>query len=230
MNYFWKWRSREQWPPESVREPQEFGTGSRLNIVCTQTELSASAQKKIVRAWCERLPTLKGVEYLWFNSRVPQELFDAACSVPGLKGLYLKWSGIKRIDAIAKAVSLRCLHIGSSAGLQSIEPLQEMTELTWLGTENLKHISSLDPLRSLTCLEGLSVEGSMWATQSVDTLEPISKLTNLKYLSITNLRSNDGTLAPLFSLRRLETFHSAKWWPEEEFEELQRRNPKLVVR
>lgn len=229
MKYFWQRRPDDQWPPESVREPQEFSGGSRLNIVCTQTALPAPAQRQLVRSWCERLPTLTGVEYLWLNSRVPQDLFDAACSVPGLKGLYVKWSGIKSIEAVKGASSLRSLHIGSSTGLQSIAPLRELALLRWLGLGNLKRISSLDPLVSLTHLQGLAVEGSMWTTQRVDTLGPVGQLSGLKYLSIINLRARDGTLAPLFALRHLETFYSAQWWPEEELVELRSRNPGLAV-
>lgn len=228
MKYFWYWHPHEQWPPENVRAPSEFSGGSRLNIVCTQTELPASAQRRIVRSWCELLPTLEGIDYLWLNSRVPQDLFDAACSVPGLRGLYVKWSGIKSIEALERATCLKFLHIGSSTGLQSIEPLVRMTELKWLGLENAKRITSLDPVGTLSSLEGLAVEGGMWATQRVDTLEPVGRLAELKYLSIINLRSRDGTLAPLFALHRLEAFHSAHWWPDGELEELRSRNPGLV--
>jgi hypothetical protein len=104
-----------------------------------------------------------------------------------------------------------------------------MARLQWLGLEGVKRISSLEPVGALTGLEGLEVEGSMWTTQKVDTLGPLGKLTGLKYLSIANLRSRDGTLAPLFALRRLETFDAAMWWPVEELEELRRRNPGLAI-
>ena len=157
MEGFWYRRPEDQWPPESVRSPDEFEGGARLNVVCTQTELPSSAQRKLVRSWCDVLPTLKGVEYLWFHSRVPQALFDAACAVPNLKGLYVKWSGIKSVASIEKAACLRSLHIGSSAGLQSIDPLARMIGLRWLGLENIKRVSCLEPLASLTRLKGLGL-------------------------------------------------------------------------
>jgi hypothetical protein len=86
----------------------------------------------------------------------------------------------------------------------------------------------LSQFGELTELEGLTLEGSMWVTQHVRALAPIGKLTNLRYLSITNLRSDDKTLAPLCSLHNLENFDSALWWDKGELLELRRQNPRLV--
>ena len=130
---------------------------------------------------------------------MPQALFDAACRVKSLEGLYIKWSGLANIDALQESSELRYFHLGSSTGLRSIDPLSRHQQLKWLGLENLKRIRDFEPVGELTELEGLTLEGSMWATQRVRTLAPIGKLTNLRYLSITNLRSDDKTLAPLFA-------------------------------
>ncbi len=189
--------------------------------------MPAAAQRKLVQSWCDVLPTLEKVEYLWFHSRVPQRLFDAACQVPRLKGLYIKWSGIKRLEAIGHASQLEAFHLGDSAQVESIECLGAMTKLRWLDLVNIKRVSRLDPLGKLRRLEGLGVEGSVWTTQRVETLAPIGQLANLRYLSIVNLRSADRTLKPLFALRRLEAFHAAAWWAPEEVAELRRRNRRL---
>ncbi len=87
-----------------------------------------------------------------------------------------------------------------------------MQSLKWLDLESVTRIKSLDALAGLTSLEGLSVDGSMWTTQVVGTLGPVGNLVDLRYLSIVNLRAIDGTLSPLFALRKLEVFLSAKWW------------------
>jgi hypothetical protein len=113
--------------------------------------------------------------------------------------------------------------------LRSLETLCNMIGLEWLGLENVKLITSLKPLRPLRRLVGLAVEGSTWSTQSVDTLGPIGELSELRFLSLVNLRARDKTLAPLFKLRKLETFHAATWWNAAEIEELRRCNPKITV-
>ena len=227
--YFWHHRPDIDWPPKSVQDPCQPCPEGRLSIACTQTTLTSYQQQKLVQQWCELLPTLGGLRHLWLNSRVPQRLFDSACTVPNLESLYVKWSGIKNIERLAEANSLRMLHIGSSTSLQSIVPLTKMKKLTWLGLEAISKIISLDPLASLRGLEGLTVEGSMWTTQRVESLAPIGCLLNLRYLSITNLRSEDATLKPLFPLKRLKVFLSADWWDKSERDVIQRNNPGVIA-
>lgn len=226
MKYYWA--RRRGFPPESVESPHELSRPRRnLCVVCTQLNMPAGAQRKLVQAWCDVLPTLKTVEHLWFLSRVPQDLFNAACEVPRLKGLYVKWSGVKSIEAVTGARHLQAFHLGDSAQLQSIDCLSSMSRLRWLGLANIKRITRLDPIGKLHGLEGLAVDGSVWTTQRVETLAPIGQLPGLKFLSITNLRAADKTLRPLFALRKLGTFWSAQWWDPEEVDELHTRNPKL---
>lgn len=224
---FWYHRPDEGFPPPCIRDPDEYDGLPMANVVCTQTNLPRWEQTKLVRRWCEVLPTFSGLEFLWFHSKVSQELFDAACMVPNLRGLYVKWSGIKRIDTIARSKHLRFLHLGSSQQLESIEPLTELKELVWLELENIKRITDLAPLSELRRLAGLVVEGSMWTTQVVSSLAPIGELHELRYLRLANLKTKDKTLRPLFSLRLLERFHAAHWWSEDELRQLQSVNPKL---
>jgi hypothetical protein len=133
MKYFWFHRPSEAHPPPAVRRPEDLKESDRLAISCTQTDLTASQQKALVEEWCQILPKLTNVRLLWFMSRVPQVLFNAACQVPGLEGLYVKWSGIKAVDAILEAESLQYLHIGSSPGIDSLVPVSKCNRLkgTW---------------------------------------------------------------------------------------------------
>jgi len=158
---------------------------------------------------------------------VPQPLFEAACRVDGLEGLWIKHSAIRSLEALTDAKALRHFHLGSSTALESIAPLQACQGLRGVGLENIKRISRLDELGSLQSLEELSVQGSTWTTQRVDTLQPIGALSELRYLSIINLRAADRTLRPLFTLRKLERFHTALWWDHAELDQLRALNPNL---
>ena len=228
MEYFWHYRPDDHHPPPAVRWPHELGDSDRAAISCTQTELSASRQRALVAEWCTVLPTLSGIRLLWLTSKAPQSLFEAACQVPDLEGLYVKWSGVRRLDALLSADRLRYFHLGSSTSLESIAPLASCTELKSLGLENIKQIGDLEPIGALSRLEGLAVEGSTWTTQYVDTLEPVGRLTELRYLSLANLKARDRTLRPLFALRKLQRFRAATWWDEGERAELMRANPALL--
>lgn len=226
-NDFWFHRPDEGHPPPPIRSPEELRPSGRLAIACTQTDLSASRQRALVREWCEVLPQLDDVRLLWLVSRVPQALFDAACQVPGLEGLYVEWSGIRALDAVVDADALEYLHIGSSTSVESLDPLSRCVQLEGLGIENFKRVHDLAPLATLTGLQELAVDGSTWSTQYVKTLEPIGSLLDLRHLSLVNLRAGDGTLRPLFTLRRLAGLHLAQWWDAAEVRELYRLNPGL---
>jgi hypothetical protein len=228
MKYFWYYRPEADFPPPPVTRPEEVKPTDRLAVSCTQTGLRPADQRKLVEHWCRFLPTLVDVRFLWLTSRVPQAIFDAACRIRCLEGLWIKWSGLTNIDALQESRVLRYFHLGSSTGLRSIESLSQHRQLRWLGLENLKRIREFEPVGDLAELEGLTLEGSMWTTQRVRTLAPIGRLRKLRYLSIVNLRSDDRTLAPLFSLHNLETFYAALWWDEGELLEIRRQNPRLV--
>jgi len=228
MEYFWYWKPQSRFPPPAIIHPQQFDGGDRLCVACTQTDLPAREQRRVVDAWCEVLPRLQGVRFAWFSSRVSQELFDAACRIPQLEGLYIKWSGIGNLASLEHARSVRYLHLGQSAKVESIEPLARCLKLRWLGLELLSRIHDLDPLASLVGLEGLSLEGSMSTTWRVKSLAPIGLLSNLRFLSIANLRADDRSLVSLLSLTKLMTFRHATWWDATELNDIKRRNPELA--
>ena len=175
------------------------------------------------------MPRLRGIRLLWLVSRVSQPLFDAACAIPGLEGLYVKWSGVRSLAPVRGCASLKYLHLGGSPGVESLHPISDALQLKVLGLENLKKIRDLSPVASLRNLEELAVEGSTWTTQHVDTLEPLSTLTELRFLSLVNLRAADRTLRPLFSLRKLQGFHAAQWWDPAEMAQLCKLNPALAA-
>lgn len=189
--------------PRSIVTPEERVEGDTLAVACTQTALPAAAQKRLVRGWCELLPTLAGVRFLYLASRVPQELFDAACRMPALEGLWVKWSAVKDLGAIEQAHRLRHLHLGSSSGITSIEPLTRRVELQHLGLENLKRVTDLAPLAKLRGLRELEFSGAEGQRNEVGTLAPLAALDGLEWLQLGALHVRDGSLRPLAMLTRL---------------------------
>lgn len=224
---FWAHDPSQNFPPPSITYPEDYDGAARLNLVCTQLDIPSSKQRKLVKLWSQVLPRLSDVRFLWLSSRVNQPIFEAACSMAGLEGLYIEWSGIKDLSPLLNLVDLKYLSIGSSAQVQSIDCLRHMHGLVVLEIENLKKISNLEPLAGLTQLEGLAVEGSTWTTQIVDSLRPLVKLRNLKYLFLSNLRTKDNSLEPLTKLDSLIHLRTAFWWSEEEFIRLREALPRL---
>lgn len=216
-NGFWNHHRKKSFPPKAITYPDEYLGDNNLNIVCTQLSVGSYQQRKLVNTWCQLIPKLKNVRYLWFSSKVNQALFDAACENQEIEGLYIKWSGIKDLSSLSNLRNIKYLHIGSSASVESINIFADMGQLLVLEIENFKRIRDLAPLRSLQQLEGLGVEGSTWTTQIVESLTPLCELANLRYLFLINLRTLDETLAPLAQIKTLMHIRTSYWWPKSEF-------------
>jgi hypothetical protein len=224
---FWSYRPTKDFPPKSIRYPHEYDGSGGLNVACTQTELKASQQRKLVQEWCQVLPTLENVKFLWFSSRVSQPLFEAACQMDNLIGLYIKWSGIKSIDSIPNLKNLRYLHIGSSPSLAPLDPLGELPTLEWLELENIRATSDLRFLSDFTNLKGLAIAGDtnsikyLWA----DSLEPLQNLQQLYWLSLPAFTTKDGALMPLAKLGALKYLFLSNKFKMEEFAKLSGARP-----
>jgi hypothetical protein len=216
----WYWDRENNWPPDSTTYLDKYNPSSKLNLNITQLTIGTTEQKKLVKAWCSELPKLSEIKYLWFCSRVSQEMFEAACEIENLEGLYIKWSGIKHIDSLIKLKNLRHLHIGSSGQIESISVFEKMNWLMTLNLEQLNKISDFSVISNLTNLKGLGIDGSMWTAQKIDTLKPIGHLIGLKYLTLTNSRIKDKSFDPILNLNELVRFNSSWNYPENEFKKL----------
>ena len=100
------------------------------------------------------LPTLTNVKTLWFQSRTSQEMFEAACAVPNLEGLYIKWGALTDMTPVTQAQGLKALHIGGSPSMQHLEALTGLPKLQWLELENIKALADPAFVGQLTRLRG----------------------------------------------------------------------------
>jgi hypothetical protein len=224
--HYWNLHHAEQ--PRAVRSPDEYDGGPDLAIWCTQLDVPASQQRKLVAHWVQTLPTLQGVRRLWFTSRVSQELFDAACRIEGLTDLRIKWSGIKTLDAVTPLTGLRRFHLGDSASLQSLQPLAALRQLEWLWLDGLSKVPDLEPLAGLGALEGLFVAGTDSKPLVVPTLAPLSALRQLRWLQLGCLRPAAGGVEPLGRLSALEYIGLPNDATTEEFARLSARLPRAA--
>lgn len=206
---FWYWDTENEFPPPSIERPEEYRGESRVNIACTQRlDLTSSEQKQLVASWVDFLPSCKNIEMLWFTTHTHQHMFDAVCKMDQLVGLNIKWSNIKRLDGIVSLKNLRFLRIGSSAQVESINPLTELSQLEVLSVENLKRISDFSPFVVLKNLKFLSIEGGMYTKQKVDSFVPIAQLEKLIHLSLIMVSCRDRSIEFALGLKNLQ---SLRW-------------------
>ena len=223
---YWNWLRAQKQVPEEITYFDDYNLVETLVLEITQLDVGSYRQGKIVDEWCAQLPYLDEVKCIWFVSRVNQKMFDAACRVPNLEELFVKWSGIKNIEALRIPKKLRHLHLGSSSQVESIEVLGELNSLITLELEQLNRITDFSILSKLTGLEGLGMDGSIWTAQKIDTLKPLANLNNLKYLTLTHTRIQDKSFDPILNLTELVRFESSWNYSEVEFEKL-KSLPKL---
>lgn len=226
---YWYHRPLRKFPPESIRYPTEYDGGDRLSLTCTQTDLPGKQQRELVREWCKVLPTLSKVRILWFQSKVTQELFDAACTMEKLEGLYIKWSDIKNLEPIKGLVNLIHLHIGGAPSAAPIDALCELRNLVDLevhnvkAAENLKFLERMPQLRSLD----LAGDGNSLKSLRINSLAPIRSLTNLKKLGISTATVIDESLEPIADLPRLKYLLISNQFEMEEFAKLAGKCPSV---
>ena len=203
--------------PPAIRSPDDFSGGDRLCIAPTQTNLSTRAQKQLVERWCQFLPALEGVRYIWVTSKVSQDLFEAACRVRGLEGLYVKWSSINSVTSLGAAKSLKYLRIGSSPAITDLTPISKLVQLNWLELDNLKTISDLTPLQALSNLEGLGFTGAEGHHHTVSSFAPLAKLDRLRWLHLGAIHTKDNSLRALGTLKNLRWLGIGNFFPWQEF-------------
>jgi hypothetical protein len=226
---FWYHLPDQNFPPPTIEQIEDYDGSDRLALACTQTLLKASEQKKLVQRWCEYLPTLKKLKYLWLESRVPQPLFDAATQLSRLTGLYVKWGGIKDFSSISGMTNLRALWVGSNKSLQRLEALHALKKLQWLQFENIPASGDLAFLRGLPQLRGLEICGDWHSMKKlkVKSLKPLEALPKLEWLRLSVITAPADELVSLGKLPKLKYLHLDNTWPMESLADLAGRLPHL---
>jgi Leucine-rich repeat (LRR) protein len=204
---YWPARRLRGEIPPAVRMTDEYQGSGVLNIACTQTELTRARQEKLIDEWCHRLPQL-AIHTLVFSSKVPQRLFEAACTVPGLQALSIKWSSIASLEAVSQAASLRSLYLGSSPAVPSLAPLSRLLGLEHLFIENIQEPVDLCFVEALKALREFGLSGARGRTLRVQTLAPLSSLTQLEMLWLVSLQIQNDELSPLHTLSKLASLRT----------------------
>lgn len=131
-------------------------------------------------------------------------------TLPNLKYLHISINKQTEIPDLSPLKNLEVLILSSIKKVENINFLKGLTHLKTLYIHEINNLYDLEPLSSLTSLEELFLDhGKMSGTgQSVKSMEPLSKLTNLKYLAfILNVEKKNDDIKPLLSLKKLHKLH-----------------------
>ena len=205
----------EAGPDKSVVELAEYSGEKELTINCTQLDgyphgskyKSAKEKKRVLSEWCNFLSeNPHAFTELAFGTRMPQQLFNAVCEQKNLKKLSIKWGVYPDVSAISKLQELEYLHIGSGAGVISIEPFAELKNLVMLSVENFQKINDYSALVALDNLQMLSISGDVWSPQyiHIDSVEFLSEMKQLRSFSLEVARVKSKDYTPILELENVE--------------------------
>jgi hypothetical protein len=203
-----------------LKEVKQYHGERRLCVSCTQLDsqrYDARAKKRIPAEWIDWLrKNTTALTALHFNSRVPQELFDAACCQEDLEELRCKWGSYTDLSSLQNLKKLNYLYIGSGAGVSDLAPLAACRSLIVLHIENFKRIEDYSPLAGLEKLEQLVISGPNLGKTPVRDLEFLRDMKSLVSFWCPNTAIRKKyTAAQLenlrYSLPRLHTVNGCVW-------------------
>ena len=209
---FWYYKPETNFPPKGIDSIENYQQTERLNLFFTD--------KNQAKVWCENLPKLEQVTFLWVSCNVTQELFNSICQMKNLIGLNIERNTVVEISELSKLNKLKYLRLANFVKIENINSLEHLSELKILSLENLKRITNFEVLGNLKLLEGLSIDGSMYRKQKINNIEFISNLKELKYLMFINTTMDNENFDSILNLMKLETFYSSLNYPNSEFEKL----------
>lgn len=228
-NGVWLFNEKADWEQKTINFPEEYRGEKRINLSFTQLTAARTykEEKIIIKRWCDFLPSMKELNYLYLGTRTTQQIFDSICKMNFLEGLYIKWSNITSISNIDGLTKLKHIHIGNSPKISDLSPLQKLHNLKTLEIEYKKELNDLSLIGKMTNLEGLGIHGTLWKTQNVTSLKPLSNLTKLKYLTLYGTKILDQSLEPLSGLKNLQRIWVAPYYRMPEYENLYKALPNL---
>lgn len=195
---------------------------SSQDIKVGQTELRLRREGK----WHKGLQNFCQLKRLW-SYGVNQDFLDEIVELENLETLYIEKLTARDLSPLCKLKKLRFLIICGATSIENLNWVEGLESLVGFSVENGKKITDIGPLARLPNLTAIGIEGGMWESMRVETLSPLSTISSLEYLFMTNLRVNDGSLKPLHGLSRLKAIQCANFFSKVEFDALSQARPDL---
>jgi|10_taG_2_1085330.scaffolds.fasta_scaffold108135_1 hypothetical protein len=98
--------------------------------------------------------------------------------------------------------------------------IESNPNLKKLAIRDYSKISDLSALERATKIKSLSLDGGIDKKLKVDSLKALSKLPQLEYLRLTNIKVADESLEPIANLRNLKILELSNQFPTEEYANL----------
>jgi hypothetical protein len=187
-----------------VAEIPEGATSARL-VQDVRNFHELSSRVRLAKLWC-------------FG--IDETRLRTIASCESLTNLFIDGVRVDDLSLLGRLRKLESLSLEGAPKIRSLDWVREFDHLKGLALLDFRAVNQLGPLADLAQLRALAVAGSMWTRMTVESLSPLSTLTALKFLHLTNLKPLDRSLEPLRRLSALEELECANFYPMEEFASL----------
>lgn len=172
----------------------------------------------VKKRWLKVLPSISGVKRaVLHTTAISESLMQAVCVHRGIERLNFDSTRLESFEMISQLNQLTHLAIGSSPRIGSLSALSDLNRLKSLSIQgNFPKLDQLGEISELALLQGFSLSGQDYKVLRVNSLEPISELANLRFVSLAAVQISAGGLKSLCDLPALEflyldPFHMHVW-------------------
>lgn len=150
---------------------------------------------------------------------------DNPLSYTEIKIWHCRYQSLNRISEFQNIESIEIVTYPDT----SLEFIEKLPRVKFLKITHLPKVSDISPLSKLASLEALylSVLPSWDKLQHIASLKPLSRLTNLRSLSLHGFFIDDGSLQPLHSCLLLNELHSGNLFSMQELLSLKAVKPEI---
>lgn len=161
------------------------------------------------------LPQVKGLTRLWAYG-VKSEQLAIISQLTGLELLCLSTPKCSDFSLLAKLKNLTTLVIDNAHQLTDLSFIAALPKLTAVHLSDMKRLTDIRPLAKCKSLVELHLESGMWNELTLDSLEPLRHLKQLKYLGLSPVMKKP-TLEPLRELTSLQELSLNGKFPFEDY-------------
>jgi len=194
-------------PPKPVEDLCGFDAKSR--------EVSIAGSTRGI----ENLKDCIGLDRVWV-SKVKQSEFERIAQFINPASLVVYDMKVQDLSCLELMSRIERLALSWNTKASDITSLAKLKSLTVLSLMDFPKLSRLDSLACCEKLEMLELGGGVWKPLRIITLEPLRCLKALKYLSLTNIKVDDDSLHPLSELTNLQELNLSNQFPTEEYARL----------
>lgn len=207
----------------SPQKPKTFITNLE-DFDSKERSLHMSAAAKNI----DRLKELS-IENLWLMGANDNELRKI---LPLVKVKYLNLYQVlaKDLTILETLNNIETIVLNWNTKTTYLWDISKNTNLKTLEITDFSNLEEIDQLSLAHQINNLTFGGGFNKPLKIKTIQPLSRLTNLKYLCLTNLKIEDDSLKPIGELKQLETLEISNQFETKEYAWLATRLPKTTCK